>query len=82
MVDAKHSEMQKKLKKDLELIESDIAITHDGWTSISTQSYSTVTGHFITDDWQLRSVVLQTTQLVGSHTAENISQNLKAMQQA
>lgn len=67
--------MTENIKRDLP--STFIALTHDGWTSCATESYSTVTGHFITDDWELRSVVLQTSQIQGSHTSEKIAEGLK-----
>ena len=41
--------------------------------------YVTVTCHFLTDDWELKSVVLETTQIEESHTAENIGATLVAI---
>jgi len=72
--------MESKLKSDIQDID-DMAITHDGWTSINTESFSTVTGHFITDDFKLHSVVLETRKVEGSHTGENIKQSLLDTQQ-
>ena len=48
------------------------SITTDLWTSQATMGYVTVTCHFLTDDWELKSVVLDTAQIQDSHTAENI----------
>lgn len=59
----------------------DFAITHDGWTIANTESYNTVTGHFITPEWELKSVVLETKKVEGSHTAENIASSLRETQQ-
>ena len=56
------------------------AITHDGWTSISTESYGTITLHFIDEDWKLFNVVLQTRKIIGQHTAEAIKNNLMEAQ--
>jgi hypothetical protein len=56
--------MKLKLKNDLSLCES-VALTHDGWTSNSTQSYDTVTCHMIQTDWELKHAVLGTVK-VGS----------------
>ena len=39
---------------------SHIALTTDGWTSRSTKCFMTVTAHYITEDWTMGSVVLQT----------------------
>jgi hypothetical protein len=50
-----------------------ISLTTDGWTSKATQSYITITAHYIAQDWLLQSAVLQTRPLFESHTAENLS---------
>ena len=48
------------------------ALTTDIWTSQATMGYVTVTCHFLMDNWELKSIVLETTQIEESHTAENI----------
>ena len=45
-----------------------LAITTDGWTSIATQSYITMTAHFINKDWQLTSYGLQTRHVTEPHS--------------
>lgn len=55
-----------------------VAITHDGWTSLNTQSFFTTTVHYVNNDWILKSAVLGTIQMTGSHTSQNISEELKA----
>ena len=55
------------------------SITTDIWTSQTIMEYVTVTCHFLTDDWELKSVVLETTQIEESHTAENIGATLVAI---
>ena len=50
-----------------------VAITHDSWTSRATESFDTVTVHFVDGDWHLQGYVLQTEKVEGSHTAENIA---------
>ena len=74
-LEKKKEMVQTKLKNDLSEIR-DISITHDGWTSVNTESFSTVTGHFISKDWELKSVVLETKKVTGSHTGENIKNTL------
>ena len=54
-----------------------IAFTHDSWSSLNTQSYGTVTAHFVSKQWALSSKVLETKLFPGSHTAEAISKSLK-----
>ena len=50
-----------------------MAITTDGWTSRATESFLTITAHFISDGWTLENVVLQTRPLHESHTGLNIA---------
>ena len=35
-----------------------VALTTDGWTSRATESYLTVTAHYITSEWEIKSSVL------------------------
>lgn len=55
---------------------SRVAITCDGWTSRATQSYVTLTCHFISSNWELISHVLQTRVLLGSHSGQNLGELL------
>ena len=72
----KHLEMKAKLKAELSSAGSEILITHDGWTSMATESYDTVTAHFINRDWELKSAVLHTLKVTDSHTGEKIAEGL------
>ena len=65
-----------ELKKELEGV-THCSITTDCWTSRATEGYITVTCHYISDDWELKSVVLNTTRLTVSHTSENLAAALK-----
>lgn len=56
------------------------AWTTDSWTSRATQSYITVTAHFINSDMELCSRVLQTRQLPDSHTGEHVGNVLRQAQ--
>ena len=49
------------------------AITHDSWTSIATQSFCAVTIHFLSSDWKMINLCLETKQLPEKHTAENLA---------
>ena len=49
----------------------------DIWTSVATQSYIAVTGHFVSSNWELRTYLLQAIKFPESHTAENIGDKLK-----
>ena len=66
-----------KTKVMADLKKSDqVALTTDCWTSNATQSYMTVTAHYITSNWELRNLVLQTRELECSHTADNLADAL------
>ena len=54
-----------------------IALTTDIWTSVATQSYITVTAHFISSNWDLKTCLLQTANFPENHTADNIYEKLK-----
>ena len=75
-LEKKKMQIEEKIKADLQHCH-DVAITHDGWTSCNTESYSTVTGHYIDQDWNLKSVSLCTEKVIGSHTSENIASHLQ-----
>ena len=47
--------------------------TTDMWTSAANDSYMTVTIHFITSDWELKSFCLETMPLFKDHTGQNIA---------
>ena len=54
-----------------------VALTTDGWTSRATQSYETITAHFINDEWDMTNYVLQTRVLGEVHTGHNLAVGLK-----
>ena len=53
-----------------------MALTTDLWTSNATESYVTVTSHHIDDNWNMLSLVLETSRFSKHHTAENIGREL------
>ena len=52
------------------------SLTTDFWSSCNTESYITVTCHYLASSWELKSCVLATYQVRMNHTAENISTEL------
>ncbi|XP_046542831.1 E3 SUMO-protein ligase ZBED1-like [Haliotis rubra] len=50
------------------------------WTSCATHGYITVTGHYITDEWDLKSCILATRRVEDRHTGENIADALVSIQ--
>jgi hypothetical protein len=74
-LEKKNEEMHNRVLTDLKNAQG-VSLTHDGWTSMNTESFDTVTAHLISEDWELKSMVLQTKKIEGQHTGENISKNL------
>ena len=56
-----------------------VAITTDTWTSRVTESYLTVTAHYIDDEWNLKCHVLETLQMTTAHTSANLASELKTI---
>ena len=54
-----------------------IALTTDGWTSRATESYITITSHYINDTWEMESTVLQTLPIYEAHTSGHLSAILR-----
>ena len=54
-----------------------VSITTDCWTSRATQSFMTVTAHFVTKIRKLKSYVLQTRGVSERHTAGNLASELQ-----
>lgn len=55
-----------------------IAFTTDMWTSMQNIAYMCVTAHWLNENWELESAILQTRETPERHTGENISIRLQA----
>lgn len=75
MITKLYEKTKENNKKDLDNI-SNICVTADMWTSTVTDSYLGVTGHFITDDWKLKTFLLDCAYFPEKHTSDNIKQKL------
>ena len=56
-----------------------VSLTTDLWTSHATQSYITVTCHYLLDDWTLSSQVLATKHVTERHTGANIAEEVRSI---
>ncbi|XP_060745631.1 E3 SUMO-protein ligase ZBED1-like [Tachysurus vachellii] len=80
------SEMRKELvnmyvstkRKVMDAIRTAIypVLSAELWISSKEESYLTVTCHFIDNKWELKSYTLDTAQLLGEHTPENVHRQL------
>ncbi len=71
-----YSEVRAKLVEGLSNAKF-IALTTDRWTSRATQSFMTITAHYITDNWVIKNPVLQTLAVYESHTSDHLSEILQ-----
>ena len=65
-----------EVKQDLSKV-SDLAVTHDSWTSLATESYSCVTAHFVKINWELRILVMENLNVTDSHTSKAIADGIQ-----
>uniref|UniRef100_H3B362 HAT C-terminal dimerisation domain-containing protein n=1 Tax=Latimeria chalumnae TaxID=7897 RepID=H3B362_LATCH len=69
-----HTECAATVSDKLAIVEN-VAITTDLWTALNTESYVTITCHFIRQ-WKMENVILQTRAMPERHTAENLADML------
>lgn len=67
-----YKEQKQVLIERLSKLDS-LALTTDAWTSCATQSYVTVTGHYLDEQWNLKSVMIATRQVEERHTGVNMA---------
>lgn len=58
-----------------------VSCTTDGWSSVNTEPYVSLTVHFMTATWKLRTYCLRTIYMPESHTGKNIAGMLKTILQ-
>lgn len=63
--------------KELINFGSNFCLTTDCWTSRNTESYIAVTVHFINDNFELMSVLLECSAMVTNHTSKNLAHELR-----
>lgn len=80
-IPALYDETRVKVENALKSAER-VAVTCDGWTSRATESYVTITAHFIDNEWEMHSYVLQTRAMHKTHTGAHMADVLqKAMEE-
>ncbi|XP_076048272.1 E3 SUMO-protein ligase ZBED1-like [Oratosquilla oratoria] len=71
-----YEKQKQQVREELEGA-SYVALTSDLWTSRPTKSFLSVTAHFTSPEWELKSKLLATKSLMVDHTSENIADALK-----
>lgn len=77
-IPAKYTAMKEKILSDLKNVIA-VSCTTDAWSSVTTDPYLSLTVHFFTPNWQLRTYCLRTIYLPESHTGENIAKMLRTI---
>ena len=72
LIERKYTVVKQTIRDVLQEQVEFIAITADLWTSVATESYLTVTYHFLNKQWEMKSVISGTVPLSESHTTTNI----------
>lgn len=70
-----YAETKTKVENALQSAER-VALTCDAWTSRATESFVTITAHFV-HEWELHSYVLQTRVMSESHTGANMAEVIR-----
>ena len=77
-VEGQSEELKKDICKEMQGVaaEMHVAFTTDFWTSPTAESFITMSMHWITQDWRLKTRIMGTTFFPQQHTAANISKKL------
>ena len=78
IVPAMQEVVTSRLKQELKTA-GDVALTCDAWTSRATESYVTITAHYVSKEFEQRSAVLQTKMMPDSHTGINTAEILSSV---
>lgn len=73
-VGKRFKELQTWVKDQLSKCTSKVSFTIDGWTSIANRSFYGITIHFIDNEWNYQSMVLDFVASHGKHTGYDIAQ--------
>ena len=70
--------VKKKVEEIISKTEK-VALTTDMWTSRTTNSYITVTAHYLRDNYTIHTNVLETVEMEERHTSENLVRHLSSV---
>ncbi|XVF45848.1 hypothetical protein PTKIN_Ptkin02bG0240000 [Pterospermum kingtungense] len=74
-----HKKLKEKLKSDLKGLSSRICLTSDMWTSCTSRGFLCLTAHFIDDNWNLQSKILNFCHVPPPHKAINFCQTIHTL---
>ena len=67
-----YNEEKSALVKLFDVNTSGVAFTTDLWTSTALHGYITVTAHYITDEWEMKTAMLATRRVEERHTGRTL----------
>lgn len=76
MMPAIFEETRTTLKHTLEKEATSVCLTTDIWTSSKNDSYMGITGHYITEDFSMKTVLFQCSVFEETHTAKNLADEI------
>lgn len=79
LIEQRYEAVKEKMRGILQCRADFVAITADIWTSVATDSYLTVTAHYLNEEWEMKSAISGTLPLLESHTANNLAIWIKEM---
>lgn len=79
MIPALHEKTKEAVKNGVRFDGEIICLTSDLWTSRANESYLAITGHYVTEDFKIKSVLLYCGSFEDAHTSENIHTALAKM---
>ena len=75
IIPMKYDEVKQSVKEKLDKGKF-ISLTTDMWTGCHNCSYITLSAHYVGDDWQMHHHCLKTQEVVSSHTAQNLAEEI------
>lgn len=78
LIPAAYEQCVASVKRDI-VSATSVCLTTDTWTSKNNDSYMAVTAHYITDSFELKTVLLGCIPLHDSHTSINLAAHLKSL---
>lgn len=75
LLPAAYEEVYNEVKEEMRNVKA-ITLTTDCWTSRNTENYFGVTGHYITENFEAKSVLLDCSCFEGSHSSQNLADAL------
>lgn len=79
LLDGTYLRAEREIKSQVTSEVQSICLTTDLWTSRCTDSYIAVTGHYLTEDFEFKTVLLGCCYFSGNHTSQNIASEINAI---